>query len=563
MNSTQTKKGGIDSAKAMNSHAEIHRWLTFYVLPILISLGGILYSQELLNPIWCSVATIILLAFPLSTGGSLLARYQTTVPERILMLAGFLVLLLVSSYNLPGITGAPARLPLSDPLLTHFPRALGILSLSLGLFVVLVSILRTDAGREEMTDRFKFLAEHISEGLILSQSNGTILLANRQVLDMFGITRDAAIGRNVRQIAASFGLNVVVHHLDNRAEGISSEYEVVWEKGDNYKVLLISGMPIINKRGRHLLTLATVRDITEQRRTTRRFKEHTDNLREQVEHQSRRLERSEKWLRHLLLSMNEGFLTVDSQYRIQLVNNQAAALLNSDVSFLTGKNIFDYVTEGSHSRLLNLLMLAMGESSGKGLRHELEFTDAEGNTMPVLVGVVYLTDPETENAGYSITVTPIAELKRMQQQLLFHTRELERANEELRSHDRAKDSFLSNVTHELRTPLTTIRGYIEMFLDKSMGALTEEQHHALTVMDRNSKHLLNSINEMIEFSRMQIRGIQAVINLFDATALGSEAVAAFLPSASEKGVKILSELPDGPLFGWGDREKLHQVWEFC
>ena len=42
--------------------------------------------------------------------------------------------------------------------------------------------------------------------------------------------------------------------------------------------------------------------------------------------------------------------------------------------------------------LLNLLMLAMGESSGKGLRHELEFTDAEGNTMPVLVGVVYLAD---------------------------------------------------------------------------------------------------------------------------------------------------------------------------
>ena len=559
MKTIRTKHTGTDAVKAVAFRAEIHRWLVFYALPVLIGLGGIIYSQQILNPFWRTAALVLFLTLPVATGGNMLSRYHTTASERIAMLACFLILLVVASYSLPGIPGGSPQLRQPDPFVINLSRALGILSLSLGLFVVLVSIIRTDSGAEEIANRFKFLAEHISEGLILSQSDGTILLVNQQVLDMFGMTRETVIGRDVRQIASSFGLNLVVRHLEDRAEGISSEYEIVWEKEDIFKVLLISGMPIVSKRGRHLFTLATVRDITEQRRTTLRFKEHTNDLREQIEQQSRKMMRSEKWLRHLLFSMNEGFLTVDSQYRIQMVNNQAAALLRSNESRLTGRNIFDYVTKVGHSRLLNLFMLAMGETSDKGLRHELEFMDGEGNPVPVLIGVVYLNDPETENAVYSITLTPIADLQRMQQQLLFHTRELERANEELRSHDRAKDGFLSNVTHELRTPLTTIRGYIEMFLDNSMGDLTDDQRYALTVMDRNSKHLLNSINEMIEFSRMQIRGIQAVVNVYDAAALVREAAAAFLPSASEKRVEILTQLPDGPLFGWGDREKLHQV----
>lgn len=543
----------------MTLRTETQRWLTFYGLPVLISFGGIVYAQQLQGLAARSVVIFISLALPLCTGGNLLARYRTRLSERVIMFVIFLLLLSGAAYSLLGIADSLSQTGQVGVFEINLSRVLGMLSLFLGLFVVLISVIRTGSDADEIADRFKFVGEHISEGLILSQPDGSIILVNQQVLRMFGMTEESVIGRNVRQIASALGLNLVVRHFDDRTVGISSEYEIIWEKKDDYRVLLISGAPILNKRGRHLLTLATVRDITEQREVTRRFEKRAEDLQEQIDQQTRKLHRSERWLRHLLYTMHEGFLTVDSQYRVQLVNDQAAALFKSDKAGMQGRSIFEYVTKVGHSRLLNLFMHAMQETGGKGLRQELEFVNTEGNLLPALIGVVYLNDPENMNAGYSLAITPIAELKRMQQQLLSHTHELERVNEELRSHDRAKDGFLSNVTHELRTPLTTVRGYLEMLLDGNMGVLTEPQRNALMIMDRNSKHLLNSINEMIDFSRMQIRGIQAIINLYDAAAIGREAAAAFLPAATEKKVHLSTNLPEGPLFAWGDREKLHQV----
>ncbi len=534
---------------------EMQRGMTVYGLPVLIGLGGILYAQQLPPQLLRVTVTLVSVALPLWASGSLLSRYQTSYLERLLMLIGVLLLLLSVSYN---ISGDFSQSMTRGPVLV-LARILGMLSLFLGLFVVLFFVIRPGAGAEEMADRFRFLAEHISEGFIVSQPDGKIVLANQQALDMFEMKREDTIGQNIRQIASTLGLNVVIRHLDDRADGIISEYEIVWQTPNNYRVLLIGGTPLFNKRGKHMLTLATVRDITEQRQMTQRAREHTESLQKQVEEQTQKLRQSEDWLRHLLFSMNEGFLTVDAQYRILLVNDKAASLLKTDRDNLRGRDIFEYVNTVGRTRLQNLFMHAMQATGSKGRREEVEFLDVEGNQFPALAGVVYLNDPKHDNEGYSLALTPIADFKQMQQKLLFHTRQLERANEELRSHDRAKDSFLSNVTHELRTPLTTIRGYIEMFLENNIGEITDAQRHALMVMDRNSKHLLNNINEMIEFSRMQIKGIHLLMNLYDATALGREAVAAFLPAATEKKIKMLENSPSYPLLGWGDRDKLLQV----
>lgn len=541
----------------MTIRSETQRRVTFFVVPVLIGLGGVVYSQQLDSTFWRYVALSVSLALPLYSAGNLLSRYQTSILDRVGMVLGVLMLILGAAYSLSGLPAGYEEY--AGQSVINFSQTIGMLSLFLGLFVVLYAIIRTGAGIDELADRFRFLAEHISEGFILSLPDGVILHVNQQVLDMFGMAREEVIGRNAKELASGFGLDTITLQFDARAEGVASEYEVVWHVGGTEHVFLINGAPIFNKQGHHTLTMATVRDITEYRKLTQRVEQYAKDLKKQVDEQTLKLHQSESRLSLLLYSMNDGFLTLDMEYRIRFINMQGASLLKSTNEALEGKSIFDYVDKVGRSRLLNLFVRALEESAGKGLRQEVEFIDAEGGTFPALAGVAYLSDPDEDKVGYSLVVTPIAELKRMQQQLVLRARELERVNEELRLHDRAKDSFLSNVTHELRTPLTTIQGYIEMFLGNNLGDISESQRHAMTVMDRNARHLLNHINEMIEFSRMQIRGIQLVTDLYDAVALAREAVAAILPSSTEKRIEVVCDTPDKPFYGWGDRDKLRQL----
>ena len=539
--------------------ADMQRRLTFFVIPVLIGMGGVVFSQQFAGPVWRWLTVIISLALPIYAGGNLLARFHTSRIERLAMLSGVLMLILGAIFSVSGLAGAVLGDFMQFEAVAAASRIIGLGSLFLGLFVVLFSVARTGEDTAELAERFRLLAEQISEGFILSTADGTVCLVNQRMLDMFGVAREEVIGRNARDLADQFNMMPIQEQLNNRALGVASEYEVHIQVEGREKVLMFNGAPVFDRQGRHTATIATVRDMTELVMLTRRVEQYAKGLQQLVEEQTRRLQASEERFRGLLLTMNEGFLTVDANYRIRFVNARMGDLLKVPETEMTGGEIFSFVEDASRSRLLGLLARA-SERSEKTLRQEIEFIDSEGRLVPTVVAAAALPEGGEDESGHSLVVTGIADIKRMQQKLALRARELERANEELRMHDRAKDSFLSNVSHELRTPLSTIQGYVEMFGAGSLGPLSDPQTGAIKVMDRNVERLLGLINEMIEFSRMQIRGIQIVQNLFRPDAVTNEAAAAIHPDALEKQLEVSIDFTNAPAFVWADRDKIAQVF---
>jgi signal transduction histidine kinase len=82
------------------------------------------------------------------------------------------------------------------------------------------------------------------------------------------------------------------------------------------------------------------------------------------------------------------------------------------------------------------------------------------------------------------------------------------AREQAESASRLKSDFLSIVSHELRTPLVSIIGYNDLLLDGVAGKLSEEQVNALKKIDNNSKRLLELINAMLDFSRLEAKSVE-------------------------------------------------------
>ncbi len=64
----------------------------------------------------------------------------------------------------------------------------------------------------------------------------------------------------------------------------------------------------------------------------------------------------------------------------------------------------------------------------------------------------------------------------------------------------AKSDFLSNISHEIRTPLNAIIGFIQFLIEEEDD---EEKRKKLHIIDSSSKILLQLINDVLDFSKIE------------------------------------------------------------
>ncbi|NJN44292.1 MAG: GAF domain-containing protein [Anaerolineae bacterium] len=73
----------------------------------------------------------------------------------------------------------------------------------------------------------------------------------------------------------------------------------------------------------------------------------------------------------------------------------------------------------------------------------------------------------------------------------------------LRELDHLKSSFLANMSHELRTPLNSIIGFTEIILEGIDGPLTEYMDGDLRIIQKNGRHLLSLINDVLDMAKIE------------------------------------------------------------
>jgi signal transduction histidine kinase len=131
-------------------------------------------------------------------------------------------------------------------------------------------------------------------------------------------------------------------------------------------------------------------------------------------------------------------------------------------------------------------------------------------------------------------------------------------NKRLIELDAVKDDVIAIVSHELRTPLTSIVGYLEFVLEDP-DALTKEQQKFLGVVDRNANRLLGLVSDLLFVAQVQAGRMALEKDALNFPELVREAVAAALPSATERRVQIDLNRCDGETEILGDRKRLAQV----
>jgi signal transduction histidine kinase len=105
--------------------------------------------------------------------------------------------------------------------------------------------------------------------------------------------------------------------------------------------------------------------------------------------------------------------------------------------------------------------------------------------------------------NFNVSVEDI--LKETLQQAKKQADELITANQKAEQAAEAKGRFLSNMSHELRTPLNGIIGSVNLLLQ---GNTMPDQKQNFDVLKYSSEHMLNLVNEVLDFSKLDADKIE-------------------------------------------------------
>lgn len=162
----------------------------------------------------------------------------------------------------------------------------------------------------------------------------------------------------------------------------------------------------------------------------------------------------------------------------------------------------------------------------------------------------------------------ISERKRAEQQLATFNKELEvrveqrtselkKAQQETELAMEAKSQFLANISHEIRTPMNGILGIAEVLKLTDLDA-TQQQY--VQVMQRSGNTLLSVINDVLDYSKLDVDKVVLEHQPINISNLISEVLEPYRLAASAQQKISLSldpSLKDMVLMG--DAMRLHQV----
>jgi PAS domain S-box-containing protein len=171
------------------------------------------------------------------------------------------------------------------------------------------------------------------------------------------------------------------------------------------------------------------------------------------------------------------------------------------------------------------------------------------------VVITALRSPRGELLGFTKVTRDLTERREAEVQAVESARRVAEAE----AANRTKSEFLAAMSHELRTPLNAIGGYAELMAMGLGGTVTEEQREYLDKIQRSQRHLLEIINDLLNFSRMEAGKVKYDIQAVPLRP-SLQAVRAMLePQAIEKRIDlVVGPCPKG-LRVMADAVKMEQI----
>ncbi len=243
--------------------------------------------------------------------------------------------------------------------------------------------------------------------------------------------------------------------------------------------------------------------------------------------------------------------TPDSKGRLLTVNPAFAHIMGYESPEAMIESTVDissqfYADPADRERLRHLL-----KEEGMVQRFETQFKRKNGENINVSISGNVIKNENGEILYYEGILEDITE-KKQANRLRIEKEAAEAANKH-------KSEFLANMSHELRTPLNAILGYTELILDNIYGEVPEKIREVLERLDKNGRHLLSLINDVLDLSKIEAGQLVLSLDEYSMADVIQTVITSVEALAAEKNLKLNVTVPADLKIGRGDQQRIAQV----
>ena len=395
------------------------------------------------------------------------------------------------------------------------------------------------------------------DAIITMDHEGRLLDFNPAAERIFGYSRDQALGKPLADLMIPArlreqhwsGLRRYLAKGESTVLGRRIEVEALHSLGHEFPAEL--SISRVNGIDPPLFT-ATLRDITDRKRSEEELRRHSQLLRGTFEQAAV----------GIAIASLDGFL-VRTNAKFQEIMGYSATELAS-IRF----------TEVTHpadraATTINVQRLLAGEIPHYAM--EKRYARKGGDFIWSLTTVTLMRGEGGQPVRFIGVVEDITERKETQLALQRSEKRLRESLEDRRillESERAarsaaerlsemKDEFLATLSHELRTPLSAILGWAHI-LRRGAGK-PDDLAKGLDVIERNSRIQTQLIDELLDTSRITSGKVRLDVQPVDPAVFVLAAVETVRPAADAKGIRIAQVFDTPAVAVLGDPDRLQQV----
>ncbi|MBF0590057.1 MAG: PAS domain-containing protein [Magnetococcales bacterium] len=274
--------------------------------------------------------------------------------------------------------------------------------------------------------------------------------------------------------------------------------------------------------------IIAVQDLTERHRQEEDLSRYTSIVAASDDHMAL-LGRDYRYM-----AVNDAYIAAHGKSRREIVGHTVAELLGKKQFKKRVKPLLDRCLEGRTVTYQAPFEFSAWEKPRWMDVHYHPYRDAGGKI-----------------AGVVVVSRDITGLKHMEEQLVA-------AKESAEAGNRAKSQFLANMSHEIRSPMNAIIGMTDLALNTELES--KEQKNMLKIVQQSSYALLELINDILDYSKIEAGHVQLEIIPFDLFGQVNKLCETMAVKAHEKGLELYSDLHCYlPVTLLGDPFRLRQV----